>query len=105
LYVANLNHQLLQLTALRISSKQKKTEFKMKIKTLDSDEGIKIDSGRGTKIYLNRRPSGSYVAEIAEEKNSKMDYPSENIRFIQNIDEIIALVEETLGKSFSVIDY
>ena len=34
-----------------------------------------------------------------------MDHPSENIRFIQNIDEIIALVEETLGKSFSVIDY
>ena len=93
------------MTALRISSKQKKNEFKMKIRTLDSDEGIKIDSGRGTKIYLNRRTSGSYVAEIAEEKNSKMDHPSENIRLIQNIDEIIALVEETLGKSFSVIDY
>jgi hypothetical protein len=103
--MANLNHQLVQLTATRISSKQKKMEFKMKLKTLDSDEGVKIDSGRGTKIYLNRRPSGSYVAEIAEEKNSKMDHPSENIRFIQNIDEIIALVEDTLGKSFAVIDY
>ena len=77
----------------------------MKIKTLDSDEGMKIYSGRGTKLNLNRRPSGSYVVEIAEAKNSKMDHPSENIRFIQNIDEIIALVEETLGKSFSVIDY
>jgi len=77
----------------------------MKIRNLDSDEGIKIDSGRGTKIYLNRRPSGSYVAEIAEEKNSKMDHPGENIRFFQNIDEIIALVEETLGKSFSEIEY
>jgi len=77
----------------------------MKIKTLDSDEGIKIDSGKGTKIYLNRRPSGSYVAEIAVAKNSKMDHPSENIRFIRNIDEIIALVEETIGKSFSVIEY
>jgi hypothetical protein len=103
--MANLNHQLVQLTATRISSKQKKMEFKMKLKTLDSDEGVKIDSGRGTKIYLNRRHSGSYVAEIAEEKNSKMDHPSENIRFIQNIDEIIALVEDTLGKSFAVIDY
>ena len=102
--MANLN-QPLQLTTPRISSKLKMTEFKMKIKTLDSDEGIKIDSGRGTKIYLNRRPSGSYVAEIAEAKNSKMDHPSENIRFIQNIEEIIALVEETLGKSFSVIEY
>lgn len=40
-----------------------------------------------------------------EDKNSKMDHPSENIRFIQNIDEIVALVEEILGKSFSVIDY
>ena len=77
----------------------------MKIKTLDSDEGIKIDSGRGTKIFLNRRPSGSYVVEIVGEKNSNMRHPSENIRFIRNIDEIIALVEETLGKSFSVIEY
>ena len=52
------------MTTPRISSKQKKTEFKMKIKTLDSDEGIKIDSRRGTKLFLNRRPSGSYVVEI-----------------------------------------
>ena len=105
MYVPNLNHQLLQLPVPRISSKQKKTEFKMKIKTLDSDEGIKIDSGSGIKIFLNRRPSGSYVVEIVGEKNSNMEHPSENIRFIQNIEEIIALVEETLGKSFSVIEY
>ena len=103
--MANLDHQLLQVTAPRISSKQKNTELKMKIKTLDSDEGIKIDSGRGTKIFLNRRPSGFYVVEIVGEKNSNMGHPSENIRFIQNINEIIALVEETLGKSFSVIEY
>ena len=105
MYVANLNHQLLQLTAPRISSKQKKTEFKMMIKTLDSDEGMKINSGRGTKLLLNRRPSGSYVVEIVREKNSNLDHPSENIKFIQNIDEIISLLEETLGKSFSVIEY
>ena len=103
--MANLNHQLLQLTAPRISSKQKKTEFKMMIKTLDSGEGIKINSGRGTKLILNRRPSGSYVVEIVREKNSKMKHPSENIRFIQNIDGVIALVAKTLGKSFSVIEY
>ena len=93
------------MTTPRISSKQKKTEFRMKIKTLDSDEGIKIDSRRGTKLFLNRRPSGSYVVEIVRVKNSNMEHPSENIRFIQNIDEIISLVEETLGKSFSVIEY
>lgn len=103
--MANLDHQLLQVTAPRISSKQKNTELKMKIKTLDSDEGIKIDSGRGTKIFLNRRPSGFYVVEIVGENNSNMEHPSENIRFIQNINKIIALVEETLGKSFSVIEY
>ena len=51
-------------------------------KNLDSDEGIKIDSGRGTKIFLNRRPSGSYVVEIVGEKNSDIEHPSENIRRI-----------------------
>ena|SRR6476619_2437046 len=103
--MANLNHQLLQLTTPRISSKLKMTEFKTKIKTLDSDEGIILDSGRGTKIFLNRLPSDSYVVEIVGEKNSKMKHPSENIRFIQNIDGVIALVSKTLGKSFSVIEY
>ena len=80
------------------------TEFKLKISTLDSDEGIKIDSGRGTKIFLNKRPD-TYVVEIVGEKNSKMKHSSENIQFIQNIDDVIALVEKTLGKSFSVIEY
>ena len=75
------------------------------IKTLDSDEGIKINPGRGTKLLLNRRPSGSYVVEIVRENNSNLDHPSENIKFIQNIDEIISLLEETLDKSFSVIEY
>lgn len=89
-----------------ISSKQKITEFKMKIKSLDSDEGIKIASETGTtKIFLNRRPSGSYVVEIVGDRNTNIEPPGENIRFIQNIDEIIALVKETLGKSFSVIEY
>jgi len=100
--MANLN-QPLQLTTPRISSKQKMTEFKTKIKTLDSDEGIILDSGRGTKIFLNRRPSDSYVVEIVGEKNSKMKQA--NIRFIQNIDGVIALVAKTLGKSFSLIEY
>ena len=100
--MANLN-QPLQLTNLRICLKKKMTEFKLKICTLDSDEGIKLDSGRGTKIFLNRRPSDSYVVEIVGEKNSKMKQA--NIRFIQNIDGVIALVAKTLGKSFSVIEY
>ena len=103
--MANLNHQSLQSTTPRISSKQKLTEFKTKIKTLDSDEGTILNSGRGTKIFLNRRPSDSYVVEIVGEKNSKMKHPSENIMFIQNIDGVIALVAKTLGKSLSVIEY
>ena len=69
--MANLNHQLLQLPAPRISSKEKMTEFKMKIKTLDSDEGIKIDSGRGTKIFLNKR-SDSYVVGIVGKRSIRL---------------------------------
>jgi hypothetical protein len=75
-------------------------EFKQKISNLDSDEGIKLDSGRGIKIFLNKR-SDSYVVEIVEEKK----HSSEDIRFIQNLDGVIALVTRTLGKSFSVFEY
>ena len=80
--------------------KKKLTELKQKISTLDSDEGIKIDSRKGTKIFLNKRPD-TYVVEIVGEKK----HSSENIQFIQNIDDVIALVEKTLGKSLSVIEY
>ena len=80
--------------------KKKLTEFKLKLSTIDSDEGIKVDSRRGTKIFLNKRPD-SYVVEIVAEKK----HSSEDIRFIQNIDNVIALVVKTLGKSFSIIEY
>ena len=86
------------------SLKKKLTELKLKISTLDSDEGIRIDSGRGTKIFLNKRPD-TYVVEIVREKNSNMKHSGEDIRFIQNIEDVIALVDKTLGKSFSVIEY
>ena len=98
------DHQLLQLITSRISSKREMTEFKMKLKTLGSDEGIKLDSGKGTKIFLNKRPD-TYVVEIVGENNSNMNHSSENIQFIQNIDDVIALVVKTLGKSFSIIEY
>jgi hypothetical protein len=86
------------------SLKKKLTELKLKITTLDSDEGIRIDSGRGTKLFLNKRPD-TYVVEIVREKNSNMKHSGEDIRFIQNIEDVIALVVKTLGKSFSVIEY
>ena len=86
------------------SLKKKLTELKLKISTLDSDEGIRIDSGRGTKIFLNKRPD-TYVVEIVHEKNSNIKHSGEDIRFIQNIEDVIALVVKTLGKSFSVIVY
>ena len=86
------------------SLKKKLTELKLKISTLDSDEGIRIDSGRGTKIFLNKRPD-TYVVEIVREKNSNIKHSGEDIRFIQNIEDVIALVVKTLGKSFSVIEY
>ena len=84
--------------------KKKLTELKLKMITLDSDEGIRIESGKGTKIFLNKRPD-TYVVEIEGEKNSNTKHSSENIQFIQNIDDVIALVDKTVGKSFSVIEY
>jgi hypothetical protein len=86
------------------SLKKKLTELKLKISTLDSDEGIRIDSERGTKIFLNKRPD-TYVVEIVREKNSNMKHSGEDIRFIENIDDVIALVEKAIGKSFSEIEY
>ena len=84
--------------------KKKLTELKLMTSTLDSDEGIRIESGRGTKIFLNKRPD-TYVVEIVRENNSNTKHSSENIQFIQNIEDVIALVDKTVGKSFSAIEY
>jgi len=84
--------------------KKKLTELKLKTSTLDSDEGIRIESGRGTKIFLNKRPD-TYVVEIVGKNNSNTKHSSENIQFIQNIEDVIALVDKTFGKSFSAIEY
>ena len=84
--------------------KKKWRELKLKMSTLDSDEGIRIESGRGTKIFLNKRPD-TYVVEIVRENNSNTKHSSENIQFIQNIEDVIALVDKTVGKSFSAIEY
>ena len=84
--------------------KKKLTELKLKMSTLDSDEGIRIESGKGTKIFLNKRPD-TYVVEIVRENNSNTKHSSENIQFIQNIEDVIALVDKTVGKSFSAIEY
>lgn len=91
---------MLQLTTPRIRLRNKLTEIKLKISTLDFDDGIKLDSGTGTKIFLNKRPD-PYVVEIEGEKKHSSEY----IRFIQNIDDVITLVVRTLGKSFSIIEY
>jgi hypothetical protein len=84
--------------------KKKLTELKLMTSNLDSDEGIRIESGRGTKIFLNKRPD-TYVVEIVGENNSNTKHSSENIQFIQNIEDVIALVDKTVGKSFSAIEY
>jgi len=68
----------------------KLTELKLMTSTLDSDEGIRIESGRGTKIFLNKRPD-TYVVEIVGEKNSNTKHSSENIQFIQKVDDVITL--------------
>ena len=56
------------------------------------------------KDIFNKR-TDTLVVEIVREKNSKMKHSGGDIRFIQNIDDVIAFMEKAVGKSFSVIEY
>ena len=64
-FVSHIRMELIKgiVSVYTKSLKKKLTELKLKISTLDSDEGIRVDSGRGTKIFLNKRPD-TYVVEI-----------------------------------------
>ena len=70
---------------------------------LDTDEGVRIESTKikNRKVYINKRPSGYFVAELVYSNPMNMT----EIRFYVDIKHIHKLIDNIFGKEYSVTIY
>jgi hypothetical protein len=73
------------------------------LSNLDIDEGVRIESTKikNSKVYINKRPSGCFVAELAYTNPMNMT----EIRFYVDTRHISKLINRIFGKEYSVTIY
>jgi len=73
------------------------------LSNLDIDEGVRIESTKikNRKMYINKRPSGCFVAELVYSNPINM----KEIRFYVNVKQIHKLIDNIFGKQYSVTIY
>jgi hypothetical protein len=73
------------------------------LSNLDIDEGVRIESTKikNRKLYINKRPSGSFVAELVYSNPMNMT----EIRFYVDIRHISKLIDKIFGKEYCVTIY
>lgn len=73
------------------------------LSNLDIDEGVRIESTKNNnrKVYINKRPSGCFVAESVYSDPINMT----EIRFYLDIKHIRKLIDNIFGKEYSVTIY
>ena len=70
---------------------------------LDIDEGVRIESSKikDRKMYVNKRPSGCFVAELVYSNPMNMT----EISFYVDTRHISKLIDKIFGKEYSVTIY
>jgi hypothetical protein len=73
------------------------------LSNLDIDEGVRIESTKinNRKMYINRRPSGCFVAELVYSNHINMT----EITFYVDARHISKLIDKIFGKEYSVTIY
>ena len=73
------------------------------LSNLDIDEGVRIESTKikNRKMYINKRPSGCFVAELVYSNPINMT----EIRFCVDVKQIHKLIDNIFGKQYSVTIY
>jgi hypothetical protein len=73
------------------------------LSNLDIDEGVRIESTKikNRKMYINKRPSGCFVAELVNSNPINMT----EIRFYVDVKQIHKLIDNIFGKQYSVTIY
>lgn len=73
------------------------------LSNLDIDEGVRIESTKikNRKMYINKRPSGCFVAELVYSNPVNMS----EISFYVDTTHISKLINRIFGKEYSVTIY
>ena len=73
------------------------------LSNLDIDEGVRIESTKtkNRKLFINKRPSGCFVAELVYSNPIDMT----EISFFVDIRHISKLIDKIFGKKYSVTIY
>ena len=73
------------------------------LSNLDIDEGVRIESTKikNRKLYINKRPSGCFVAELVYSNPINRT----EISFFVDIRHISKLIDKIFGKEYSVTIY
>ena len=73
------------------------------LSNLDIDEGVRIESSKinDRKIYINKRPSGCFVAELVYSNLMNMT----EISFYVDTRHISKLIDKIFGKKYTVTIY
>ncbi|MGB7935812.1 MAG: hypothetical protein WCF21_04230 [Nitrososphaeraceae archaeon] len=73
------------------------------LSNLDIDEGVRIESTKikNRKMYINKRSSGCFVAELVYSNPINMT----EIRFYVDVKQIHKLIDNIFGKQYSVTIY
>jgi hypothetical protein len=78
-------------------------KLSQELSNLDIDEGVRIESTKikNRKLYINKRPSGCFVAELVYSNPINMT----EISFLVDIRRISKLIDKIFGKKYSVTIY
>jgi len=73
------------------------------LSNLDIDDGVRIESTKikNRKMYINKRPSECFVAELVYSNPINMT----EIRFYVDVKQIHKLIDNIFGKQYSVTIY
>ena len=78
-------------------------KLSLELSNLDIDEGVRIESSKikDRKMYVNKRPSGCFVAELVYSNPMNMT----EISFYVDTRHISKLIDKIFGKEYSVTIY
>jgi len=93
------------LTTLGSSRIFKPEELRRVIRSLEADEGIRIEEPDGRlKMFVSRSPSGLFAAQLVG-KGSHRIGSRENIEYLNSVNDVMSLVQAVFSKAPSFCVY
>jgi hypothetical protein len=87
------------------SNKVKTRDLTSTLLSLDTDEGVRIESSvRGIRLFINRSASGTFVLQFCNKKDDK-ENRNNNFVYFDSVEEVIKLIKIKFGRNFSVWSY